>query len=213
MGVFNVDYQSSWQKNKNKGFTLVELIVVLVILAVLAAILVPALLGYIDEAKNKQHLLDAKNFYISAQSELTKLYPIRGKYGVDRCYPNDTSKHACNVIENGRGGTTGAIAGVYDYGASRDIFELAGYSLNDPYPTYSWYQKCNNSKNSKSWTIKADSPDKDVSFLCIGVGSYDTYLDPNNSKYDPHKAYTVYFMIFQPQKPGQQQYGQYKSRR
>ena len=32
----------------NKGFTLVELIVVLVILAILAAILVPALLGYID---------------------------------------------------------------------------------------------------------------------------------------------------------------------
>ena len=40
-------------KNDNKGFTLVELIVVLVILAILAAILVPALLGYIDEARNK----------------------------------------------------------------------------------------------------------------------------------------------------------------
>jgi len=37
----------------NKGFTLVELIVVLVILAILAAILVPMLLGYIDEAKEK----------------------------------------------------------------------------------------------------------------------------------------------------------------
>ena len=36
---------------KNKGFTLVELIVVLVILALLAALLVPALLGYIDKAK------------------------------------------------------------------------------------------------------------------------------------------------------------------
>ena len=31
-----------------KGFTLVELIVVLVILAILAALLVPALTGYID---------------------------------------------------------------------------------------------------------------------------------------------------------------------
>ena len=39
-------------KNK-KGFTLVELIVVLVILAILAALLVPALTGYIDKAKEQ----------------------------------------------------------------------------------------------------------------------------------------------------------------
>lgn len=39
-------------KNK-KGFTLVEVIVVLVILAILAAILVPRLTGWIDQAKDK----------------------------------------------------------------------------------------------------------------------------------------------------------------
>ena len=39
--------------NKKKGFTLVELIVVLVILAILAALLIPALTGYINKAKEK----------------------------------------------------------------------------------------------------------------------------------------------------------------
>ena len=61
-------------KNDNKGFTLVELIVVLVILAILAAILVPALLGYIDEAKQKQIVLHGKSVYTASQTVASKYY-------------------------------------------------------------------------------------------------------------------------------------------
>ena len=62
------------KKNTNKGFTLVELIVVLVILAILAAILVPALLGYIDRAREKQVVLNAKSYLTAAQAEMSSLY-------------------------------------------------------------------------------------------------------------------------------------------
>ncbi len=61
-------------KNSKKGFTLVELIVVLVILAILAAILIPALLGYIDRAREKQDLLDARCCLQAAQAQLAELY-------------------------------------------------------------------------------------------------------------------------------------------
>ena len=62
------------KKGINKGFTLVELIVVLVILAVLAAVLVPALLGYIEKAKTKKDLMHAKQALEAVQAELVEIY-------------------------------------------------------------------------------------------------------------------------------------------
>lgn len=48
------------KENNKKGFTLVELIVVLVILAILAALLIPALTGYIDKARNKSIVAETR---------------------------------------------------------------------------------------------------------------------------------------------------------
>ena len=61
-------------KTSKKGFTLVELIVVLVILAVLAAMLVPALVGYIDKAKQEKDYQAASTCLTAAQSLATEEY-------------------------------------------------------------------------------------------------------------------------------------------
>jgi len=61
-------------KSSKKGFTLVELIVVLVILAVLAAMLVPALVGYIDRAKKEKEFQAASTIYTAAQALATEAY-------------------------------------------------------------------------------------------------------------------------------------------
>lgn len=60
-------------KNK-KGFTLVELIVVLVILAILAALLVPALTGYIDKAREQSLTSEASMVLTAAQATVSEAY-------------------------------------------------------------------------------------------------------------------------------------------
>lgn len=57
-----------------KGFTLVELIVVLVILAILAALLVPALTGYIDKAREQSLANEASMVLTAAQATVSEAY-------------------------------------------------------------------------------------------------------------------------------------------
>ncbi len=62
------------RQNKRNGFTLVELIVVLVILAILAALLIPALTGYIDKAKERQVIAETRQTVMAAQTLVDEAY-------------------------------------------------------------------------------------------------------------------------------------------
>ena len=64
----------SLKKSDKKGFTLVELIVVLVILAILAALLIPALTGYIDKAKEKSVTAECRQVVMAAQTLYDEKY-------------------------------------------------------------------------------------------------------------------------------------------
>lgn len=59
---------------KKKGFTLIELIVVLVIMAILAAAAIPTMMGYVDKARASQHLAEGRSVYVAATAACTEAY-------------------------------------------------------------------------------------------------------------------------------------------
>lgn len=63
-----------------KGFTLVELIVVLVILSVLAAMLAPSMTGYIDKAKGKRVEAELHQAVVAAQTLADEAYALGKDY-------------------------------------------------------------------------------------------------------------------------------------
>lgn len=90
-------------KNR-RGFTLVELIVVLVILAVLASLLIPALTGYIDRARRDQVVAETRMLHEAVQTVASEAYgsadwpsgnffTIASHSGRNVTNPKDTETH------------------------------------------------------------------------------------------------------------------------
>ena len=157
---------------KNKGFTLVELIVVLVILAILAAILIPALLGYIDRAREKQDILDARTLLTATQAELTEYYAAysdtleAGKSIIPEV-PSDKGPEA----KNGDIDATGTAF-------AKKVLATADRDNKDK---------------------KANTEDDEPYLFMIAVGSnHDKKIQGGSNNTSLHDKYTVYYALYMP---------------
>ena len=110
---------------KTKGFTLVELIVVIAIIGVLAAVLVPAMLGYMRDSKISQANQNAHAVYTAAQAAVTKY-----------CTANGTALTKAQVFKSGsalKKGDATPATGTYDVAANGATLKDFGSYLGDQF--------------------------------------------------------------------------------
>jgi type IV pilus assembly protein PilA len=99
-------------KNNNKGFSLVELIVVIAIMAVLMAVLAPALLRYVEKSrvqKDESNANEIKNAVEIALSDDTIYEEVNGTATIKVTYVGSTG-----VIDVENDTASGAIANELD---------------------------------------------------------------------------------------------------
>lgn len=103
-----------WKKMKKnrKGFTLVEIIVVLVILAILAAFTIPAMLGFVNDARSKASIAQAREIYVAAQAASTEVAAGKATPALETGVSSTANSDAATVATKTTNMVTNDIPGI-----------------------------------------------------------------------------------------------------
>jgi type IV pilus assembly protein PilA len=145
-------------RKSRKGFTLVEIIVVLVILAILAAFTIPSMIGFVNDARNKASIAQAREVYVAAQAAATETVGTQG-----------ATKIKSNALGDALSQTKNA-SGVITVPTNANMIKYLGDDIS----------------NTATWTVEVDS-DADATAKGIvtkvtytDASGYINTITPNN---------------------------------
>lgn len=115
MTVFNTAMQK--KKKNRKGFSLVELIVVLVIMAILSAALIPSLIGYISKTKEQNVQSECQSAVTAAQTIASGIYASAANPASYTFKDANGTSHTVAAV----GSATGSNAGATEVAALAEV--------------------------------------------------------------------------------------------
>ena len=164
--MFKGEINRLMKKSTNKGFTLVELIVVLIILALLAALITPSLLGYIDEARAKKYLPNARSCLEAAQAMFSQ------QYGLNQNLPAGTPVVSGAMDESNNVNKDQDITNTQ---FAKDVLTLAGVPDGTPYLFMVGVGSCSDTVGTTRRGHTVTEQDKYTVYYVV-------YMETSNSK-------------------------------
>ena len=187
------------KKNSKRGFTLVELIVVLVILAILAALLIPALTGYIDKARKSQVVAETRALTQAVQTEMSTIYGLNNSFQgqKDIGKPLTIASKTGTYLNKGGDASTGDLGNLKEH--YEEIVHLSevptlekGLTASSDAYFYSFIDK----NGAVMWTVY-DNGNGYIGIYCGDDGKIDSFKSNDAGNAEGYKnnfaGYVIYY--------------------